>query len=249
MYAATFSLTARCPATGRLALAISTAIPGVGGLCCYGRAGLAAITTQAWVNPYLAIDALRALENGSSLEAALDTVIAADVGRTLRQLGAVGADGATYVYTGASCTPWCGDIKGDGYTIQGNMLVSGDTLTAMERAFQDAGAAAIDERAMRALEAGQAAGGDMRGKQSAALMVWDKEAYPWLDLRVDEHAAPVAELRRVLEVARAQYLPFVAAMPKRSGENPQPPQEVTDMLLRAPGDRPSTPDGTPDGTA
>jgi uncharacterized Ntn-hydrolase superfamily protein len=205
---------------------------------------LAAITTQAWVNPYLAIDALRTMETGSALEAALDTVIAADEGRALRQLGAVGADGATYLYTGASCTPWCGDIKGDGYTIQGNMLVSGDTLTAMERAFRDGADETIDERAMRALEAGQAAGGDMRGKQSAALMVWDTEAYPRLDLRVDEHTTPVAELRRVLEVARAQYLPFVAAMPKRSGDNPEPPQDVTDMLLRAPGDRPSTPDGS-----
>lgn len=244
MYAATFSLTARCPTTGRLVLAISTAIPGVGGLCCYGRTGLAAITTQAWVNPYIAIDALREMEAGQSLEAALDTVIAADLGRALRQVGAVASDGSTFVYTGQSCTPWCGDIRGDGYTIQGNMLVSGDTLTAMERAFQDAPAAAIDERAMRALEAGQAAGGDMRGKQSAALIVWDTEVYPWLDLRVDEHAAPVAELRRVLQVARAQYLPFVAAMPKRSGDNPEPPQRVTDMLLRAPGDRPTTPDET-----
>lgn len=244
MYAATFSLTARCPATARLVLAISTAIPGVGGLCCYGRAGLAAITTQAWVNPYLAIDALKAMEAGRSLEAALDALIAADDGRALRQVGAVGADGATYVYTGESCTTWCGDIKGDGYTIQGNMLVSGHTLAAMERAFEDAADETIDERAMRALEAGQAAGGDMRGKQSAALIVWDTEVYPWLDLRVDEHAAPVAELRRVLEVARAQYLPFVAAMPTRSGDNPEPPQRVTDMLLRAPSDRPAMSDET-----
>lgn len=242
MYAATFSLTARCPATGRLVLAISTAIPGVGGLCCYGRAGLAAITTQAWVNPYLAIDGLKALEAGNTLADALDQVIASDPGRALRQIGAVAADGTTYVWTGDGCTQWCGDISGDGYTIQGNMLVSGDTLQAMERAFLETAAEPIDERAMRALEAGQAAGGDMRGKQSAALMVWGVEDYPWLDLRVDEHAAPVGELRRVLEVARAQYVPFIEAMPKRSGDNPEPPDRVTEMLLRAPTDRPTTPD-------
>jgi uncharacterized Ntn-hydrolase superfamily protein len=238
MHAATFSLAARCPATGRLVLAISTAIPGVGGLCCYARAGVGVITTQAWVNPYLAIDALKAVEAGSSFRDALDAVIASDEGRALRQVGAVAADGTTYVWTGDDCTPWCGDISGEGYTIQGNMLVSDETLRAMEQGFHDASAEPIDERAMRALEAGQAVGGDMRGKQSAALIVLDTEDYPWLDLRVDDHTEPVGELRRVLEVARVQYIPFIEAMPKRSGENPRPTERVTDMLLRAPIDRP-----------
>jgi uncharacterized Ntn-hydrolase superfamily protein len=117
------------------------------------------------------------------------------------------------------------------------MLVGEATLKAMVEAFEDAASCDLAERLLRALEAGQAAGGDKRGKQSAALRVHHGEAYPWLDLRVDEHAEPVAELRRVHDIARLQLLPFVEGMPKRGQAAEGVPEAVSEMLLKPPPDR------------
>ncbi|MEE7493453.1 DUF1028 domain-containing protein [Methylobacterium oryzae] len=128
------------------------------------------------------------------------------------------------------------------------MLAGTGVIDAMAQAFEDSAAQDLDERLMRALEAGDAAGGDRRGKQSAALKIVAGEDYPLLDLRVDEHAQPVAELRRVLAVARRQLVPFVAGMPRKDGPAGALPDAVTAMLLRAPAERPGgARDGGPAG--
>ena len=233
----TFSIVARCPRTSRLGVAVSTAVPGVGSICPFVQSGVGAVSTQSWVNPYLAIDALALMRQGVAAAAALDTVIASDEGRALRQLGIVDARGEASAYTGADCTPWCGHRVGPGYAVQGNMLANETVLVAMQAAFLDAGDEDLAERLVRALEAGQAAGGDKRGKQSAALKIHGQEAYPWLDLRVDEHTSPVAELRRVFGVARLQLRPFIDAMPTRAGSGAPMPAAVTAMLALAPHDR------------
>lgn len=234
----TFSIVARCARTGRLGGAVSTAVPAVGAICLFVQARLGAVATQSWVNPYLAIDALELLAGGTAVQDALDRVLAGDDGRSLRQIGAVDAAGHAAAWTGQDCTPWCGHRIGPGYAVQGNMLAGEAVVGAMEAAFLDAADADLAERLMRALEAGQAAGGDKRGKQSAALKICDHEAYPWLDLRVDEHAAPVAELRRVLGVATLQLRPFIDAMPTRSGAAASVPDSVTSMLALSPPRRP-----------
>lgn len=234
----TFSIVARCARTGELGVAVSTAVPAVGSMCPYLRAGVGAVSTQSWVNPYLAMHALDRLEEGDSADAALERVLRTDSAASLRQLGIVDRDGRSAVWTGPDCTAWAGHRRGANYTVQGNMLTGGETVDAMAEAFEASAGAPLDERLMAALEAGQAAGGDRRGRQSAALRIVRTEAYAALDLRVDDHAEPVAELRRVLEVARHQLVPFIDGMPTRDDPGRAPPHEVTRMLLASPAHRP-----------
>ncbi|MFT7440387.1 MAG: putative Ntn-hydrolase superfamily protein [Glaciecola sp.] len=234
----TFSIAARCSRSGMLGVAVSTAVPAVGAICSYVKSGVGAIATQSWVNPYLGIDGLKLLEAGKSAQEALDELIAADPRRDDRQLGIVDAQGRAASHTGASCVDWAGHEIGEGFSVQGNMLVGAATVEHMARAAENSRPLDLPERLMLVLEAGQAAGGDKRGKQSAALKVFNVEEYPWLDLRVDEHRNPVAELRRVLGVARHQLLPFVGGMPSRKDPMGELPAAVTDMLMTPPPFRP-----------
>lgn len=233
----TFSIVARCERTGEFGVAVATAVPAVGSMCPYLAAGVGAASTQAWVNPYLAIDALALMQGGDSPVDALAAVLASDAESTGRQIGLIGPAGNGLAFTGTDCTPWCGQFTGADFAIQGNMLVGEATLASMREAWQADPSADIAERLMAALEAGDAAGGDFRGRQSAALRVVGTEAYAALDLRVDEHVAPVAELRRVLGVARRQLLPFVQNMPRRDSPGRALPADVAAMLLKPPAER------------
>jgi uncharacterized Ntn-hydrolase superfamily protein len=234
----TFSISARCSRTGMLGVAVSTAVPGVGGICPYAKPGVGAIATQSWVNPYLGIDGLKLLEEGNTAQQTLDRLMNADPGRDVRQIGIVDAKGASAAWTGGQCTEWCGHITGPDFSVQGNMLVGERTIGAMAEAFKAAEGITLSERLIAALEAGQAAGGDKRGRQSAALLIYKTEEFPYLSLRVDEHAHPVAELRRVFEIARHQLLPFVDGMPSRRNPLGDLPKTVTDMLMTPPPYRP-----------
>jgi uncharacterized Ntn-hydrolase superfamily protein len=235
---ATFSIAARCPRTGMLGIGVSTAVPAVGGLCSFIAPHVGAVATQSWVNPYLGIDGLTLLKSGMPAKAALDRLMADDLGREVRQVGIVDAQGGVATFTGKECTSWCGHKVGEGFTVQGNMLVSGETVAAMATAARDTMALSLPERLMRVLEAGQEAGGDKRGKQSAYIKVHDTEEYPYLDIGVDDHPAPVSELRRVYEVARAQCLPFVTGLSTRRNSVGHLPEAVTTMLMTPPPDRP-----------
>jgi uncharacterized Ntn-hydrolase superfamily protein len=234
----TFSISARCPRTGMLGVAVSTAVPGVGGICPFVEPGVGAISTQSWVNPYLGIDGLKLLREGKSAEEALAILMKEDPGRDVRQIGIVDSQGRSAAWSGGSCTTWFGHITGSNFSVQGNMLVGEPTIRAMADAFEGTSALGLPERLVIVLEAGQKAGGDKRGRQSAALLVYKTESYPYLSLRVDEHAFPVAELRRVFEVARQQLLPFVDGMPSREDPLGGLPKEVTDMLMTPPPFRP-----------
>ncbi len=238
LHLATFSIVGHCPRRGMLGVAVSTAVPAVGALCPHVKAGVGAVSTQSWVNPYLAIEALQLMERGAPGPEALEQVLAADDGADLRQIGVVDAQGLSASWSGDGCTSWYGHITEENFAVQGNMLVGEATLTAMAEAFRDSAPLELTERLLLALEAGNAAGGDKRGKQSAALQVHHTEDYPWLDLRVDEHAQPVAELRRVYTIAKLQLLPFVAGMPKRGQPAGGLSESVTEMLLAPPPDRP-----------
>ena len=234
----TFSIVARCPVTFRLGVAVATAVPAVGSMCPFTRAGTGAVSTQSWVNPYLALDVLDAIAGGQSAPAALEAVLAGDASCELRQIGVVDAAGEATAFTGADCTPWCGQEIGDGFAVQGNMLTGSEVIDAMAAAYRASAGLPLDERLMRAMEAGDAAGGDKRGRQSASLRVQGAEDYPDLDLRVDEHPQPVTELRRVLEIARFQLVPFVEGMPKRGADAGPAPDSVTAMLALPPALRP-----------
>jgi uncharacterized Ntn-hydrolase superfamily protein len=234
----TFSVSARCSRTGMLGVAVSTAVPGVGGICPFVEPGVGAISTQSWVNPYLGIDGLKLLRNGAAAEEALRRLLQDDPGRDVRQVGIVDNQGRSASWSGPACTSWFGHLTGPDYAIQGNMLVGEATIAAMAKAFTESVALSLPERLVAVLEAGQRAGGDKRGRQSAALLVYKTEGYPYLSLRVDEHAYPVAELRRVFEIARHQLLPFVDGMPSRLDPLGSLPKEVTDMLMTPPPFRP-----------
>ena len=139
--------------------------------------------------------------------------MAAEIDADLRQVGVVDRDGGSAAFTGADTDAWAGHRTGPNYSVQGNMLVGEDTAAAMEAAFVAGEDMPLGERLLLALEAGQAAGGDRRGRQSAAVIVRGPEAFPLVDLRVDEHSDPVAELRRIFEIAKVELFPFVAALP------------------------------------
>jgi uncharacterized Ntn-hydrolase superfamily protein len=204
----TFSIVARDPQSGTLGIAISTAMPCVGAGCTYVKQGVGAIASQALTNSRLGVDGLKLLQLGLSPEAAITTLLNEDETAARRQVGAVDAWGRVFAYSGAECVDWFGHRTGDNYTVQGNMLVSGDTIEAMASAFEKT-EGILAARLMAALEAGQAAGGDKRGRVSAAIIARPPPSALWdgVDIRVDENADPVAELRRIfdlmLEHARA----------------------------------------------
>ena len=198
----TFSIAAR-DARGDFGTAVATARPAVGALVPWvSRQG--AIATQARVNTDLGRHGLALVDSGVPIAAALGGLLEADPGRDLRQLHGVDARGG-YAHTGAGCVAWCGDLVGDGFTVAGNMLAGPGVVQAMAEAFATAPEAELAARLLAALEAGQAAGGDKRGKQSAALLVAAESPRGYHNLRVDDHPEPVAELRRVYELAVAHW--------------------------------------------
>jgi uncharacterized Ntn-hydrolase superfamily protein len=210
----TFSVVAHCAQTGDLGVAASTAIPAVGAINPRARARVGAIATQAWSNPYLGIDGLSLLAQGLSAAEVLERLLAVDADRERRQLCVVDAQGGVAAFTGAEVQPWRGHRIGAGYAVAGNYLISGGTIQAMAGAFETA-RGPLGERLLLALEAGQAAGGDRRGRASAALLVVRDEEYPYVDLRVDEHSAPVAELRRIFGIYMC--LPYLSDLhPRRT---------------------------------
>lgn len=230
----TFSISARCARSGMLGVAVATALPGVGGLCPFVAADVGAISTQSWVNPYLGIDGLTLLREGKSAEEVLQIIMRDDPGRSVRQIGMVDARGGSAAWSGEDCTGWYGHVTGSNYSIQGNMLVGEATLRAMEEAFLKGSNSDLSERLLTVLEAGQSAGGDKRGRQSAALLVHKHEDYPYLSLRVDEHSHPIQELRRVFDIAREQLLPFVDGLPSRANPLGNLPTKIVELLMLSP---------------
>ncbi|MCF3931898.1 DUF1028 domain-containing protein [Acuticoccus sp. M5D2P5] len=234
----TFSIVGRCERTGELGAAVASAVPAVGAICLVLRSGVGAVSTQSWVNPYLAGAILDRLATGTTAPAAVAAILAQDPAAAFRQVGAIGHAGPGAAHTGTECTPWCGERDGPDYAAQGNMLTGPAVIDALAETFETTAGLPLEERLMRALEAAQAAGGDKRGRQSAALAVIGAEDYRRVDLRVDEHADPIAELRRVYAVAGRQLAPFVAGMPRRGAPPAPAPDAVVEMLLKSPPDRP-----------
>ncbi|MFA7744615.1 DUF1028 domain-containing protein [Salinicoccus roseus] len=214
----TFSITARCARTGQLGVAVSTKLPAVGMLCPFGRADTGAIATQSFVNPYIGIQGIKYLSRGMTAEEAKEKIIASEEDLELRQFAIVDRHGGTAAFSGDRCVGYYNHFEGDGFVVAGNMLVNEKTLTDMKRTFEIHSDLELSERLLRALQAGQKAGGDKRGKQSAALKVYGVEDYPLVDLRVDEHEDPVTELARVYDVARKELFPFFPQMPTK--QNP-----------------------------
>jgi uncharacterized Ntn-hydrolase superfamily protein len=222
----TWSIIAKDSATGQIGIAVATKFFAVGALVPHIAPGIGGIATQALVNPYYGIDGLKLLREGKSPQDILASLIGADAGAETRQLHIMDASGRIAAHTGRECIDWCGHLEGDGFSIAGNMLAGGRVLEDTARVFVDNASLPFSRRLLAAMRAGEAAGGDKRGKQSAALLIHDTEDWPALDLRVDDHPDPLAELERLEQASRERWAHFRQFLPSRAN-----PAGITDRAI------------------
>ena len=221
----TWSIVARDD-SGAFGVAVASRFFAVGALCPHARSGAGALATQALVNPTYATPGLNLLAQGTAAAEVVRLLVAGDPGRESRQLHVVDREGRTAAHTGSACIDWCGHLAGAGYSVAGNMLAGPRVLEDSARAFEASAGEPFALRLLAALDAGDAAGGDKRGRQAAALTIVTTEDYPFLDLRVDDHADPFRELRRLYEVSLERCQPFVACLPTRTD-----PAGITDRTV------------------
>ncbi|WP_158044121.1 DUF1028 domain-containing protein [Skermanella pratensis] len=216
----TFSIVARCPRTCEVGIAAVTGMPGVGKLLTHAAPGAGAVATQGWINPYLGLDGLALLRGGRhDARQALDAIIAKDEDRDYRQVAMIDPAGKTAVWTGPECADHAGSVEGEGFSVQGNLLTGPDTLRACAEAFEAHHDADLAVRLLHGLEAGEQAGGDRRGSQSATIYVFATEEYPLWDIRVDFHREPLKELRKVFDRFAAELVPQIRDMPRRDNSH------------------------------
>lgn len=202
--------------SGALGVAVASRFFAVGALCPAIRSGKGALSTQALINPLFSCAGLNALEQGDDACQVVERLVAADAGRESRQLHVVDANGRTAAHTGCGCIPWCGHRSGLSYSVAGNMLAGAAVLEETARTYEKEASRPFPERLILAMHAGEAAGGDKRGKQAAALLIHTTEKYPFLDLRVDDHAEPLQELMRLYRVSLERFQPFMECLPREA---------------------------------
>ena len=203
----TFSIVARDPETGEIGVAVQSKFVAVGSVVPYAKAGIGAVASQAWGNPRYGPIGLELLASGKSASEAVTLMTAADPHRNNRQLAIIGTEGNASVFTGSACLEWAGGKHGSDYAVQGNILTGPEVMEAMGKAFKDNNGT-LAERMIASLHSGQKAGGDKRGRQSAALLVvrqgWGYGGLTdrFRDLRVDDHPTPIKELERIYYLHR-----------------------------------------------
>ncbi len=208
----TFSIVARDIQTGELGIAVQSKFLAVGAVVPWAKAGVGAIATQSWANTSYGPHGLNLLASGLSAQETLERLTAEDEGRADRQVGIINISGEPASYTGEKCFPWAGGHVSEHCTCQGNILVGEDTVLAMARTFEETTGLLCD-RLVAALAAGQAAGGDSRGQQSAALLVVREHGGyggfndRFIDLRVDDSTTPIVELQRILQLHKLYLFP------------------------------------------
>ena len=210
----TWSIIAR-DASGAFGVAIATRFFAVGALCPHAQSRVGALSTQALVNPHYGAQALELLGKGLTAPEVVQRLIAPDEGRDHRQLHVIDAAGRIAQHTGAQCVDWAGAVAGEGFSVAGNMLANEQVIQQTARAFHES-KKPFAERLISALRAGEAVGGDKRGKQSAALLICSTEDYPELNLRVDDHADPLAELNRLYHKAHERFVPYLKCSPSKA---------------------------------
>ena len=220
----TWSIVAHDPNTDAFAVAVSTKAFAVGAFCPFVRAGVGAVSTQSMTNRYLGPAILDGLARGLVPADAIEGALAGDRGRGLRQVHAVDRFGRTAAWTGENCVEWCGSTASENVSVAGNMLAGEAVIQATSRTWNTGGDLPMPERLMAAMLAGEAAGGDRRGKQSAAMVMIGAEDFPDLNLRVDDHAEPLTELTRLLSIWRIEGGYRVGVAPSKAN-----PSGVTDL--------------------
>ena len=210
----TWSILAR-DAHGNFGVAIASRFFAVGALCIHTQRGLGALSTQALMNPTYGPRGLQLLAAGRPAALTVAALVEADPGRDQRQLHVLPATGPGAAFTGSSCVDWCGHQIFEDFSVAGNMLAGPQVLEATAEAFQQSLHLPLAERLLAAMAAGEDAGGDKRGKQSAALCIQGDEDYLQLDLRVDDHEEPMLELRRLYDKSLERFQPFLSCLAGR----------------------------------
>lgn len=214
----TYSIVARDPETGYFGIAVASRFFAVGAVVPHILPGVGAVATQAFVNPLYGTEGLKLMASGATAPDAAETLLARDGGRAQRQFHMIDAHGRGAAHTGDQCVDWAGHLTEANVSVAGNMLVGPDVVAQTLAAYRESAGLPMIERLLVAMRAGEDAGGDKRGKQSAALIVYRDQDYPWLDIRADDHADPLAELRRLYAVAQERYLLVAETMATR--DNP-----------------------------
>ncbi|OCK61458.1 DUF1028 domain-containing protein [Bradyrhizobium sp. LMTR 3] len=222
----TWSIIARESSTGQIGIAVATRFFAVGARVPHIAPGVGGIATQALVNPYYGIDGVKLLREGRSPREVVDILLVTDDGHEARQLHVMDIKGRIAAHTGRECIDWCGHIQGDGFSLAGNMLAGAAVLDDTAKTFVANASLPFAQRLIVAMKAGEAAGGDKRGKQSAALLIHGEEEWSDLDLRVDDHTDPLAELERLEQVSRERWVHFRPFLPTRKN-----PAGITDRTV------------------
>jgi uncharacterized Ntn-hydrolase superfamily protein len=229
----TWSIIARDPRTGEVGIAVSTKFFAVGGRVPYLRAGVGALATQALVNPLYGRRGLALLEIGVPAADVVRLLTEAVAGRAVRQLHVTDREGRFAVHTGADCVDWAGNAMGKDCSCAGNMLAGPKVVAETVRAFEENAGLPMARRLIAAMQAGEAAGGDKRGKQSAALVIVSTEEYADLDLRVDDHTDPLAELARLEEVSRERWVHYRKFLPRKANPAGEIDRDVINAGIEA----------------
>ena len=220
----TFSIIARDEKTGRVGIAVASKFLAVGARNAFIKTGVGAVASQALFNPHYGPRGLAVMGAGASAEDAVRLLTAADEGREVRQLHAMDRAGKFAAFTGSATPQWSGHLLRKSFSVAGNALAGPQVIEAVATAYQYHAALPFARRLIAAMTAGEQAGGDKRGRQSAALLVHDEEEYSLLDLRVDDHVDPLAELARLEGVARQSWIHF-----RRVLANRKEPHGVLDL--------------------
>ncbi len=212
----TWSIIAHDVKTGMVGLAVSTCAFAVGARVPSIETGVGVVASQSFVNPFYGPQALALLKQGASAQEAVDAITRADEGRSQRQVHIMDNQFRFAAFTGDGCVDWCGHLIRETYSVAGNMLAGPQVIETTADFYAAHPELPFAQRLLSALKAGEDAGGDKRGKQSAALLIHDQEDYAYLDIRVDDHADPLAELMRVEEKSRGRYMHYRKFMPSKS---------------------------------
>ena len=208
-FAHTYSIVAKDANTGEMAVGVQSHWFSVGTLVSWGKSGVGVVATQSFVNPSYGPKGIELMENGVSAEEALKNLTDKDEGRDFRQAAMLDVNGSVNAFTGEKCIESAGHFVGDNFSVQANMMLNDEVIPAMKKAFEDNSNLPLAERIIKVFEAAESVGGDIRGKQSAALIVVgaEKTSNVWedkkIDLRVDDSSNPIKEIKRLLKVHRA----------------------------------------------
>jgi uncharacterized Ntn-hydrolase superfamily protein len=227
----TWSIVARDPLTGHIGIGVTTCAFAVGARVPSIRTGVGAVASQAFVNPYYGPRGLELMAAGASAADAIRVLTAGDNGRGDRQVHAMDRQGRIAAHTGDTCVPWCGHLVRDHFSVAGNMLAGPQVIEETARVFAAEASLPFPKRLIAALQAGQAVGGDKRGKQSAAVLIHDEEEYALIDIRVDDHAEPLDELARLEAVSRQRYIHYRKCMPSRANPHGVVGREEIESLI------------------